>query len=221
MPEGHIESASSYVFLLDELKVVGWLYSLLLLASLVLGIFARTDASPWPEVIVSAIDALIILAFFAKKFDSVLALLKSPKIHRKEGVRILAIAIGFIALMASYFWLLKHLGIPLASVTETYKKAGWPFGIMALQISFMPAFFEELAFRGVIQTTLQNIFGEREALLIQAALFSVLHLSPLVFPSHFIMGFVFGYLRLRSGSLYPSIALHAIWNLFVLIQELY
>src|SRR6185503_5812203 len=91
---------------------------------------------------------------------------------------------------------------------------------MVLLTSVMPAIFEELAFRGVIQSSLERIFNARDAWLIQAALFSVLHLSPLAFPSHFLMGLVFGYMRMRSRSLYPGMLLHASWNALVVFQEL-
>jgi membrane protease YdiL (CAAX protease family) len=92
---------------------------------------------------------------------------------------------------------------------------------MLLLISLMPGIFEELAFRGVIQSTLEHVFDRREALVIQAALFSVLHLLPLDFPSHFVMGLCLGYMRLRTKSLYPGMILHASWNAFILCQELY
>jgi len=86
-------------------------------------------------------------------------------------------------------------------------------------VSAMPAVFEELAFRGVIQTALESVLDRREAWLIQGALFSVLHLTPLSFPSHFLMGLCFGYLRTRSRSLYPGMLLHATWNALVLMAE--
>ena len=92
---------------------------------------------------------------------------------------------------------------------------------MFVLVSLMPAFVEELGFRGFIQSTLNHVFHEREAWLIQAALFSVLHLSPLIFPSHFLMGLCFGYMRLRTKSLYPGMALHASWNAFVLYKEIF
>jgi len=44
-------------------------------------------------------------------------------------------------------------------------------------------------------------------------------LAPLAFPSHFLMGLCFGYLRTRSRSLYPGMLLHAAWNAFVLMAE--
>ena len=86
-------------------------------------------------------------------------------------------------------------------------------------ISLLPGIVEEVGFRGIIQSLLARITGAREAWLIQAALFSILHLSPLMFPDHFLMGLCLGYLRSRSRSLYPGIALHASWNALVLVQE--
>lgn len=109
----------------------------------------------------------------------------------------------------------------MAEMTTGFRKYGWGVPVMVVLVSVMPALFEELAFRGVIQSNLENIFGPREALIIQAALFSVLHLSPLVFPSHFVMGLFFGWIRIRTRSLYPGMAIHAIWNGLMLFEELH
>lgn len=59
----------------------------------------------------------------------------------------------------------------------------------------MPAVIEEIAFRGFIQSALERFVGAREAPFIQAALFSVLHLLPLMFIRHFLMGLCFGLMR--------------------------
>ena len=36
----------------------------------------------------------------------------------------------------------------------------------------------------------------------------------------FLRGLCFGHMRLRSGSLYPGMCLHAAWNALVIWQEL-
>jgi membrane protease YdiL (CAAX protease family) len=126
----------------------------------------------------------------------------------------------FVVLASAYFWLIERLGVPVATVSGTLAEAGWPLWAMLLLISVMPAIFEELAFRGVIQSSLERVFNARDAWLIQAALFSVLHLSPLIFPSHFLMGLCFGYMRRRSRSIYPGMLLHGSWNALVLLEEL-
>ena len=92
---------------------------------------------------------------------------------------------------------------------------------MFLGVSVMPAVFEELAFRGVIQSSLEHVFTGVEAWLIQGALFSVLHLFPIMFPSHFLMGLWLGWLRRRSGSVYPGMLMHGLWNALVLAHELH
>jgi membrane protease YdiL (CAAX protease family) len=90
-----------------------------------------------------------------------------------------------------------------------------------LTISIAPAIVEELTFRGLIQSSLERVFSVRDALLIQAALFGILHLLPFMFPSHFLMGLCFGFLRNRSRSLYPGMLMHAAWNAWVISSELH
>jgi membrane protease YdiL (CAAX protease family) len=65
------------------------------------------------------------------------------------------------------------------------------------------------------------VLGEREAWLVQAAFFSILHLSPVIFPTHFAMGLIFGWLRMRTDSLIPGMILHALWNAAIILLELY
>jgi uncharacterized protein len=79
---------------------------------------------------------------------------------------------------------------------------------------------EEVAFRGVMQGSLEQVFIRRDAWLIQGALFGLLHLSPLVFPSHMLMGLCFGFLRNRSNSLYPGMLVHGGWNAWVIYSEI-
>ena len=51
-----------------------------------------------------------------------------------------------------------------------------------------------------------------DAMLLQAAMFSILHLAPLSFASHFVMGLGLGWLVVRTRSLYAGMLLHALWN---------
>jgi membrane protease YdiL (CAAX protease family) len=84
-----------------------------------------------------------------------------------------------------------------------------------------PAVFEEVAFRGIIFERLRRVLGEREGWLVQAAFFSVLHLSPVIFLTHFAMGLILGWLRIRARSLLPCMILHASWNAASIVLELY
>jgi hypothetical protein len=204
----------------QELKHIGWLFGLLLATSLAFGLVSRTDSSPWPLVAMGAIDALIVLVAAGLRWRKLLFLFRIHAFDTLRWLEILATSVAFVLVMSIYFKFLQRLGVPFSQATETLAQAGWPLWSMLVLVIFMPALFEELAFRGVIQSSLERIFSARDAWLIQAALFSLLHLSPIIFPSHFVMGLCFGLMRMRSRSLYPSILLHAAWNALVVFQEL-
>ena len=203
-----------------ELKWVGWVFGLLLSTSFVFGVALRSDHSPWPLVIMSAADAVIVLVAVGLRYRKLLFLFRLRASGLRDMAALVATAFVFIGVAGAYFWALDRLGVPIVSSTATFTRAGWPPWTMFLLISVMPAVFEELAFRGVIQSSLERVLNARDAWLIQAALFSVLHLSPLMFPSHFLMGLCLGYMRRRSRSIYPGMLLHAFWNALVVLKEL-
>ena len=203
-----------------ELKRLGWVFGLLLATSFVFGIAWRSAPSPWLDVAVSAIDAAIVLVAVGLRYRKLLFLFQLRPYGLRDSAAFVAIAFAFVGLASAYFWAIERLGVPMASATATFARAGWPLWTMFLLICVMPAVFEELAFRGVIQSSLERVLNARDAWLIQAALFSVLHLSPLMFPSHFLMGLCFGYMRRRSRSVYPGMLLHACWNALVVLKEL-
>jgi uncharacterized protein len=205
----------------SELKQVGWFFGLLLLSSLVLGWVTRANRGPGPETIVGAVDAVVVLAFVVARWHDVFPLLRFPSLTTRRSIELGGFALVFVVAMGAYFALLERVGVPMVSLSKSYLAAGWPVWSMFALISVLPGIVEELAFRGVIQSSLGRVCGEHQAWIAQAALFSVLHLLPIAFPSHFIMGLCFGYMRLRSRSLYPAMALHASWNGLALCQELY
>ena len=214
-------SVSGFAENWDELKRVGWIFGLLLASSFVFGLGSRAVSSPWGMVVLSLVDALIVLVAVGLRFRKLRFLFSVHPIGLPSVLRLAVWTSVFVALLAAYFWVLEYWGVPMSSATRTFVSAGWPVWSMLLLISLMPAFFEELAFRGVIQSSLERVFNTRDAWLIQAALFSVLHLSPLVFPSHFLMGLWFGLVRRRTRSIYPGMVLHGAWNAFVVLSELW
>ena len=221
-PGGGARSAAAARFAehWGELKGVLWLFGLLLATSFVAGLVSRTDSSPWPSVVVTAVDAAIVLVAAGLRRRRLVFLFKVHAIGARRALELAVASLLFLVAMSGYFAVLKNLGVPFSSATESFARAGWPAWTMIVTISVLPALFEELAFRGVIQSSLERIFNARDAWLIQAALFSVLHLSPLVFPSHFLMGLWFGHLRMRSRSIYPGMLVHGAWNAFVVLEEL-
>ena len=204
-----------------EIRRVSWLFGALLLSSLAFGMLTRAGGWAWLGVVFSLVDAALVFSF-ARAFRADLSpLLRAPRLARRTWLEIMIIAVGLIAVLSGYFALLGFAGVPIQRVSETLAGPGSSIGGLFLVAVALPAVVEELAFRGVMLTSLEKVFSRREALVIQAALFSVLHLTPIAFPSHFLMGLCFGWMRLRTRSLYPSIAAHAVWNGVALGYELW
>ncbi len=128
--------------------------------------------------------------------------------------------LGIWLFMSLYFFVLGGLGAETFNCAEDYQAAGLSlWGLPMLLTAIMPPLMEETFFRGVLQGRLEAFMSAKEALIVQAALFSVLHMAYLNFVSHFVLGLIFGLLRTRTGSLWPGILVHAIWNGMVLFGD--
>lgn len=206
---------------LRELSEVAWLYGLLLLSSLCFGIAyhfnPEADFLPWQSLVFGAV-----ILCFAIPYRSEITPLLRPSTFDRNARRKLAIAAGvqFVALGA-VFYLLEQTGIPLERITDEMQRHDYSLWQLLVLCSLVPAVVEEVAFRGILFGRLRLVLGEREAWLVQAAFFSILHLSPVIFLTHFAMGLIFGWLRMRTGSLLPGMILHAAWNASVILIELY
>jgi membrane protease YdiL (CAAX protease family) len=97
--------------------------------------------------------------------------------------------------------------------------AGSPIELVMLLLTaaVVPGICEEVAFRGLIQTGLRRSFGQNAAILWGGALFALLHLNPWNFVGLWTFGALLGYLRERTGSVYPSIAAHVANNATALV----
>ncbi|MCA8963971.1 MAG: CPBP family intramembrane metalloprotease [Planctomycetes bacterium] len=197
-----------------------WLMALLTGSSIVGAIYLRVsgDESPWFEVAVTAFDALVIVAFALRERALVRAALSFDRVTGRGWLYCLAVFGVMVVVVEAYFWLGQFL-FDMIDMLESYRAAGWPPWSAVVLIVLCPAFFEELAFRGFLLERLQPLMGRRDALLLQAALFSILHLSPAILPSHFCIGLGLGLMRQRTGSLVPGMFAHGLWNLIVLVEE--
>jgi CAAX protease family protein len=82
-----------------------------------------------------------------------------------------------------------------------------------LIIALIPAVGEELIFRGVFQKIFQKMVGSGHiAILITSVLFSAVHFQFFGFLPRLILGLIFGYLFLWSGSLWLPVISHFVNN---------
>ncbi|RZP11356.1 MAG: CPBP family intramembrane metalloprotease [Candidatus Poseidoniales archaeon] len=71
---------------------------------------------------------------------------------------------------------------------------------------------EEILFRGYILDAIRELHGDVIAVLGSSMLFGLLHIEPYVVGMATVGGIIYGIVRIRSGSLWPSIVSHMLWN---------
>lgn len=75
---------------------------------------------------------------------------------------------------------------------------------------------EELVFRGVVQSALEK-FGSWVALFGSSLMFATIHGPSVIFVVAFVMGLFFGAVFRLSGSIWPAVTLHVVYNGLTLI----
>lgn len=102
-----------------------------------------------------------------------------------------------------------------AGITEAFLRSDSIGGLLfnLFLIGILPAVGEELLFRGVIQKLINQWSGNHHlAIWITAAVFSALHLQFFGFLPRLVLGAMFGYFLVWSGSLWVPIVAHFINN---------
>jgi membrane protease YdiL (CAAX protease family) len=110
-------------------------------------------------------------------------------------------------------------------------------GHFVLDWSYVPALrwvkgltrgiWEEVFFRGIILVLFLRIFSKGKAVFFATFLFAIVHLDPLhidlamivdIF-SVFLIGLLFTYVVLKTGSLLPAIVFHYVYDIFVFLAQ--
>ncbi len=96
--------------------------------------------------------------------------------------------------------------------------AGWNLLPAVLVIGLLPAFFEELLFRGVLARNMRGSgWGLLPVLLLSGAMFSLFHGRPEQTIYQFLCGICFSLVALRAGSILPTVLAHFCNNAVILI----
>lgn len=113
------------------------------------------------------------------------------------------------------------VNLPVIHYLKPFEAAGVDWRWAILLVCVQPAIFEELAFRGFIQTSLGRVIGPYEAVFASALMFAILHCSLPSLPHLLVLGVALAFLRLKTASLYPGMLLHFSHNFLVLLSEHY
>ncbi len=120
-------------------------------------------------------------------------------------IAIIAISILFIVLL-----LFQQISVDTAQFSSVEL-------LLGLISYIFVGFFEELVFRGYIQTNLSRSITPTWGLIISSLLFALIHgfnpdLSLLGLFNIFLAGFLLGMLYQLTGNLWGAIGFHALWN---------
>lgn len=94
---------------------------------------------------------------------------------------------------------------------------GWVFSFLVIAV--LPAFSEEIFFRGTLQRWLQTWLNPWLAIAIASIVFSFIHFQFYGFFARLLLGFLLGYLFYRTSSLWASIFFHFINNSITFILK--
>ena len=144
---------------------------------------------------------------------------------RAEGRAPYAIAIAawLVGVLVSGLWLLltEAIGVgllePPDAATEILDYAGGELVLPIVVVGLFGPFCEEVFFRGFAMPAFARRYGLWGGILMSAALFALFHLSIALLIPVFIFGIVLGWLYARTGSIYPSMAAHAVQNVVALL----
>lgn len=132
---------------------------------------------------------------------------------RGEVLRWTLVAVPVMLVLS---WSVGELYISLVPVPpETFNPFGPlvrdPWGRLAITVLAVVAapVAEEFFFRGVIQHPLEQRWGAAAGILGAAALFALVHLLPWIFPLHFFLGTVFGWVVYTTRSIWSGVIFHA------------
>jgi len=86
--------------------------------------------------------------------------------------------------------------------------------LLAFSVAILTPFAEELLFRGFILGMLMKRYEDTTAVVISSLIFAIAH-EPIAMGLAFGGGLLYGWVRVKTGSVIPGMMAHAIWNGFI------
>ena len=116
-----------------------------------------------------------------------------------------------------HFVILDSLFENLGIGDRDYREIFPSFAGLVLFVCIIPGIMEEVAFRGLIQHWFHAVVSPSKAIIVASAMFAAAHFSPISAPYLFAVGLLLGWLRWKTGSLYPSMIIHFLHNFAVIL----
>lgn len=202
-----------------KVATLWWTYLIVIVGSAVLLQLLAGGARLGVHMIVMDVVLLVTTVYFAITYwTSLKQQFKRVGFGHPAAWIGLGLLVPLLVLNYGYHaWLGSMAGVEEGSWIQQLREDGFSQAALVLSIAVFPALSEEIAFRGLLQHWLQVALRPARAIGIAAALFAAMHLSILSFPILFLAGALLGWVKWKTGSLYPSMLLHFLHNLAVVM----
>lgn len=100
------------------------------------------------------------------------------------------------------------------------KAGGFDTVLLALIVVVGAPIVEELVYRGLLQRSVVPALGRSVGVVVVAAVFALIHLTPVEYPGLFLAGLLFGACFALTGRLGTAIVAHAAFNATALVMVL-
>ena len=156
---------------------------------------------------------ILIVLYFEDKLSYLRELFILPNF--KQSV-ILISFISILDLILVIIYVFLYDSIAGAPASESLSEM--PLFLLFVALVIAAPLLEEILFRGYLLDKIRNSYSDNFAIMVTGILFGIMHydiLAPLDFAqtgSATIGGFLYAWLRIKTGSLWPSIICHSLWN---------
>jgi uncharacterized protein len=180
--------------------------------------FSSYDQLFWIEILLAAVTI-----YFAKiNYTSLKPVFRFNNFKWSRLLVIVAIAILFSSIVNIF---ITEINISFfgthVNLYEGYKIYRFPVLIMFYSIAFIPAIFEELAFRGVLYNYLNTFLDERLVVMVTGFAFGAIHLNFFALLWLVPFGIFIGSLRRKYNTLWYGVIFHFVFNITACVFDLY
>ena len=97
-------------------------------------------------------------------------------------------------------------------IADIFREIGSAGTLSLITLVVIAPVTEELLFRGTILRGFLGRYGARKAIVLSALIFCFIHLNPYQFFSAFVLGLALGWIFAATGSLWPCLVGHGLYN---------
>jgi membrane protease YdiL (CAAX protease family) len=156
------------------------------------------------------------LGFAAAHWREIAPLFRHIWIHWELGTCLPALALLLLLNKGYHEFLMSVLGIDPEDTPFVRLRESLGPQLTVIALCIFPAIFEEIGFRGLVQTRLVRATGRWIGFTATSVLFVALHFNILSAPYLFLLSMYLCWLRAATASIYPCMVLHFLHNFTVL-----